>query len=253
LLTTEQSTASIDTPKPLRLGILISGRGSNCLAIARSITEGRLPGCEIGLVVSNIPGAPGIEAAKALGIPVVTLEGRGREQRDHEEAISALLRKFRIDLVCLAGYRRILSASFVLQWKGRILNLQASLLPAFPGRGAAQQALDYGAQITGCTVYFVDEQVDSGVIILQRVIPIHDDDTEHSLAAALLSEEHLAYTEAIRRVASSEYEVRARRYVPKDLPHPEPAWQPADIPEEDAFNPSHGAETLQRPAGTGVR
>ncbi len=223
------------------------------MAIARSIAEGRLPGCEIGVVVSNIPGAPGVEIAKSLGIPVITLEGRGREQRDHEEAISALLRKFRIDLVCLAGYRRVLSAGFVLQWKGRILNLQASLLPAFPGRGAAQQALDYGAQFTGCTVYFVDEQTDGGVIILQRVIDIQDNDTDQSLAAALLPEEHIAYTEAIRRVVSGDFEARGRRYVRKDLSQSEPAWEPDTVPEEDAFNPSHGAETLQRPAGTGVR
>jgi len=224
------------------------------MAIARSIAEGRLPGCEIGVVVSNIPGAPGVETAKSLGIPVITLEGRGREQRDHEEAISALLRKFRIDLVCLAGYRRVLSAGFVRQWKGRILSLQASLLPAFSGRGAAQQALDYGAQFTGCTVYFVDEQTDGGVIILQRVIQIHDNDNDQSLAAALLPEQHIAYTEAIRRVVSGDFEARGRRYVRKDLALAEPAWEPTDtVPEEDAFNPSHGAETLQRPAGTGVR
>ncbi len=253
MLTTEPSSADLETPAPIRLGILISGRGSNCLAIARSIAEGRLPGCEIGLVVSNIPGAPGVEAVKRLGIPVVSLEGRGREQRDHEDAISALLRKFRIDLVCLAGYRRVLSAGFIRQWKGRILNLQPSLLPAFPGRKAVQQALDYGAQFTGCTVLFVDEQVDGGVIILQRVIDIHDDDTEQSLAEALLPEQHIAYTEAIRRVTSGDYEIRGRRYVPKDLPRPEAPGEPFGIPEEDAFNPSHGAETLQRPAGTGVR
>jgi len=224
------------------------------MAIARSIAEGRLPGCEIGVVVSNIPGAPGIDAAKTLGIPVVTLEGRGREQRDHEEAISALLRKFRIDLVCLAGYRRVLSAGFVRHWKGRILSLQSSLLPSFPGRGAAQQALDYGAQFTGCTVYFVDEQTDGGVIILQRVMEIQDSDTDQSLAAALLPVQHIAYTQAISRVVSGEYEARGRRYVRKDLPPPEPIWEDNNtVPEEDAFNPSHGAETLQRPVGTGVR
>jgi len=223
------------------------------MAIAQSIAEGLLPGCEIGLIVSNIPGAPGIDAAKSRGLPVVTLEGRGREQRDHEEAISALLRKFRIDLVCLAGYRRVLSAGFIRQWKGRLLNLHASLLPSFPGRDATREALGYGAQFTGCTVYFLDENVDGGVIILQRVIGIQDDDTEKSLAEALLPEQHTAYTEAISRVVSGEYEVRGRRYVRKDLPHPEPAWEADTVPEEDAFNPSQGAETLQRPVGTGVR
>jgi phosphoribosylglycinamide formyltransferase 1 len=253
LLTTELSPAETETPWPTRLGILISGRGSNCLAIARAIREGQLSGCEIGVVISNIPGAPGIEAAKSLGIPVVTLEGRGREQRDHEDAISALLRKFRVDLVCLAGYRRVLSASFIRQWKGRILNLQASLLPAFPGRGAAQQALDYGAQFTGCTVYFVDEQTDGGVIVLQRVIDIEETDTVQTLSEALMPEQHIAYTEAIQRVIGGQYEARGRRYVHKDLPRPEPVFEAADVPEEDAFNPSHGAETLQRPVGTGVR
>jgi phosphoribosylglycinamide formyltransferase-1 len=252
-LLTPEPSADPEAPRPIRLGILISGRGSNCLAIARAVAAGHLSGCEIGLVVSNIPGAQGIEAARSLGIPVVTLEGRGREQRDHEEAISALLRKFRIDLICLAGYRRVLSAGFVRQWKGRVVNLHASLLPAFPGHGAARQALDYGAQVTGCTVYFVDEQVDGGVIILQRIIDIQETDTEQSLAEALLPLQHIAYTEAIRRIVSNDFEIRGRRYVRRDLPYPEPAWEPAGLPEEESFNPSHGAETLQRPAGVGVR
>jgi phosphoribosylglycinamide formyltransferase-1 len=147
----------------------------------------------------------------------------------------------------------VLSANFVRQWKGRILNLHASLLPAFPGRGATRQALEYGAQFTGCTVYFVDEQTDGGVIVLQRVIDIEDTDTEQTLSEALLPQQHIAYTEAIQRVISGQYEIRGRRYIPKDLPRPEPVFEPTDMPEEDAFNPSHGAETLQRPVGTGVR
>jgi phosphoribosylglycinamide formyltransferase-1 len=217
LLTTEEITEEA-APKPARLGILISGRGSNCLAIAHAIHEGRLTGCEIGVVVSNIPGALGIEAARRLGIQVVTLEGRGREQRDHEEAVSALLRKFRVDLVCLAGYRRVLSASFLREWKGRVLNIHKSLLPAFPGRGASQQALDYGAQFTGCTVYFVDEQSDTGgVIILQCVVEIFDDDTEPTLFQRLLAAEHIAYAEAIQSVLSGEYLARGKRYVHRDF------------------------------------
>jgi len=251
LLTAEQTPETEE--KPIRLGILISGRGSNCMAIARSIAQGQLPGCEIGVVVSNIPGAPGIESAKTLGIPVVTLEGRGREQRDHEEAITALLRKFRIDLVCLAGYRRVLSAGFIRQWKGCVLNLHASLLPAFPGREATQQALDYGAQFTGCTVYFVDEQVDTGVIILQRIVEVLDTDTESTLDQHLLPEQHLAYTEAIRRVISGEYEARGKRYVRCDLPQEEVNWTSNEVPAEEDFDPSRGAETSQRAEGTGVR
>ncbi len=221
MLTIEHTTTTEDVPKPIRLGILISGRGSNCLAIAQSIRDGQLPGCEIGVVISNIPGALGIDAARRLGIPVVTLEGRGREQRDHEEAITALLRKFRIDLVCLAGYRRVLSSAFVLQWKGRVLNLHASLLPAFPGTDAPQQALDYGAQFTGCTILFLDEHADGGIIILQRVLKIEDDETEPSLSKRLLPEEHIAYTEAIQRVIGGNYEIRGRRYVLRELPHEE--------------------------------
>ena len=213
-----------DAPRPLaRLGILISGRGSNCLAIAQAIHEGRLTGCEIGVVISNVPGALGIEAAKRLGIPVVTLEGRGREQRDHEDAVSALLRKFRIDLVCMAGYRRVLSAAFIREWKDRVLNIHPSLLPAFPVREAAQQALDYGAQVTGCTVLFLNEHVDGGVIVLQRVVDIFDDDTEASLSARLLAEEHIAYSEAIQMVLGGEYEARGRRYVLKELFEEKPA------------------------------
>ena len=213
MLTADETTATQEaSPKLARLGILISGRGTNCQAIAHAIREGRLTGCEIAVVVCNIPGAPGIEAVRRLGIPVVTLEGRGREQRDHEEAISALLRKFRVDLVCMAGYRRVLSAWFVREWKGRILNIHPSLLPAFPGRDALQQALEYGSRYTGCTVSFVDEQVDGGVIVLQRIVEIYDDDTEASLFERELAEEHIAYSEAIQRVLSGDFEIRGRRY-----------------------------------------
>ena len=212
--------------KPARLGILISGRGSNCMAIAQAIHDGRLPNCEIAVVVCNIPGALVIEAARRLGLAVVTLEGRGREQRDHEEAISALLRKFRVDLVCMAGYRRVLSAGFVREWKGRILNIHPSLLPAFPGRDAVQQALDYGAQFTGCTVSFVEEQVDTGVIVLQQVVEIFDDDTESSLFARVLAAEHATYAEAIDRVLSGEFETHGRRYIERLIPQESTPEQP---------------------------
>ncbi len=206
------------THEPTRIAILISGRGSNCMAIVRAVRDGRLPNCEIAVVVSNVPGAPGIEAARAFGLTVVTLEGRGREQADHEEAINTLLRKFRIDLICLAGYMRILSVEFVREWQGRMLNIHPSLLPAFPGMHAQRQALEYGAHITGCTVHFVDELVDGGVIILQRSLEILSTDTEATLSDRLLTEEHLAYVEALRRVLSNDYVVEGRRYIPRATP-----------------------------------
>ena len=202
-----------------RLAILISGRGSNAEAIIRGCAEGKLPDCEIAVVISNVPGAPGIDRARAMGVPVVVLEGRGREQREHEEAISSLLLKFRANLICLAGYLRVLSASFVREWEGRILNVHPSLLPAFPGLHAQEQAVRYGVQFTGCTVHFVDESVDTGVIILQHVMEVIDSDTVESLSTRLLVEEHAAFLEAIRRVVSGDYEVRGRRYVRKQSTH----------------------------------
>ena len=235
---TNEETEKKEHPKRRRLGILISGRGSNCMAIAHAIREGRLTGCEIGVVISNIPGAAGIETAKSLGIPVVTLEGRGREQSDHEETITALLRKFRIDLICLAGYRRVLSVAFVRQWKGSILNIQSSLLPTFSGRGAAQQALDSGAQFTGCTVSLVDEAIDGGVIVLQRIVEIQEEDDVSSLVERLVAVEHLAYTEAIRRVIGGEYEARGRRYVHADLPREELDWESPEVPGERSYEAS---------------
>jgi phosphoribosylglycinamide formyltransferase-1 len=198
--------------KRIRIAILISGRGSNCMAIVRAIAAGELPGCEISVVVSNITGAPGIETAKSMGVPVITLEGRGRDQRDHEEAISALLRKFRTNLVCLAGYRRVLTSGFLRDWKGHVLNIHASLLPAFPGRDPSMQALEAGAQITGCTVFFVGEH-GHGPVVLQRAVPIFDEDTETDLFTRLLPEQHSAYVEALRRVVSEEYEAVGMRYV----------------------------------------
>ena len=206
---------SVSPTAPTRIAILISGRGSNCMAIIRAVRDGRLPNCEIAVVISNVVGAPGIEAARAFNIPVVTLEGRGRKQAEHEEAMNALLQKFRVDLICLAGYMRVLSADFVREWQGRILNIHPSLLPAFPGLHAQRQALDYGAQIAGCSVHFVDESVDGGILIVQRAIEVLPTDTEDTLSERLLVEEHLAYVEAIQRVVSREYEITGRRYLPR--------------------------------------
>jgi phosphoribosylglycinamide formyltransferase-1 len=194
---------------------MISGRGSNCMAIVRAVRDGRLPNCEIAVVISNVSAAPGIEAARAFGLPVVALEGRGRQQAEHEEAIRALLQKFRVDLICLAGYMRVLSANFVREWQGKMLNIHPSLLPSFPGLHAQSQAIDYGAQIAGCSVHFVDESVDGGILIVQRAIEVLPTDTEPTLSERLLVEEHLAYVEAIRRVLSNEYETVGRRYLPR--------------------------------------
>jgi phosphoribosylglycinamide formyltransferase 1 len=202
--------------KPVRLGILLSGRGSNFLAIAESIRAGRLPNVEIAVVISNIADAPGIQSAAQLGLPTKVLVSKGRPRPDHDADVVACLRQYNVDLVCLAGYMRLLSPEFVAAFPNCILNIHPSLLPAFPGLDAQQQAFDFGAQIAGCTVHFVDDQLDHGVIILQRAVPVLVTDDARSLAARILAEEHLAYTEAIARVVSGEYEIRGRRYAKRD-------------------------------------
>ncbi len=207
--------AEIPTPQPIRLGILLSGRGSNFLAIAESIRAGRLPGVEITIVISNVAEAPGIEAAAELGLPHAVLVSKGRKRAEHDADVVALLKEHKVDLVCLAGYMRLLSREFVAAFPHRILNIHPSLLPAFPGLDAQQQAFDYGVKVAGCTVHFVDEELDHGAILLQRTVPVLDSDDAHRLADRILAEEHIAYTEAIARVAGGEYEVRGRRYVRK--------------------------------------
>ena len=199
--------------RPVRLGILLSGRGSNFLAIAESIRTGKLPGVEIAIVISNLAEAPGIAAAAELGLPHAVLVSRGRKRAEHDADVAALLEAHGVDLVCLAGYMRLLSPEFVAALPHRILNIHPSLLPAFPGLDAQQQAFDYGVKVTGCTVHFVDDELDHGAIILQRSIPVLDSDDAHSLATRILAEEHIAYSEAIARVVSGEYEVRGRWYV----------------------------------------
>jgi phosphoribosylglycinamide formyltransferase-1 len=201
--------------QPVRLGILLSGRGSNFLAIAQSIREGRLPGVEIAVVISNVADAPGIAAAQQLGLPTAVFVSKGRPRGEHDIDIIAGLESHSVDLVCLAGYMRLLSPEFIAAYPNRILNIHPSLLPAFPGLEAQQQAFDYGAKVTGCTVHFVDEHLDHGVIILQRAIPVLETDDAHSLASRILAEEHLAYTEAVARVTSGEYEIHGRRFVPR--------------------------------------
>ncbi|WP_026442264.1 phosphoribosylglycinamide formyltransferase [Pseudacidobacterium ailaaui] len=200
---------------PQRLGILLSGRGSNFLAIADSIAEGRLRGADIAIVISNKADAPGIAVAAERGLPARVIEARGRRRAEHDEEIIACLREHRVDLVCLAGYMRLLSPDFVRAFPQRILNIHPSLLPAFPGLDAQRQALEYGVRVSGCTVHFVDEELDHGVIVLQKTVPVLDEDTAESLASRILKQEHLAYPEAIARVLSGEYEIVGRRYLPR--------------------------------------
>lgn len=200
-------------PQTLRLGILLSGRGSNFRAIAESIRAGRLKGVEIAVVISNVVDAGGLEAARELGLPSVVFVSKGRQRAEHDADVTACLREHKVDLVCLAGYMRLLSPEFIAAFPNRILNIHPALLPAFPGLGAQTQAFDYGVKVAGCTVHFVDEHLDHGAIVLQRAIPVLDSDDAHSLAERILVEEHLAYTEAIGRVISGEYEIRGRRFV----------------------------------------
>jgi phosphoribosylglycinamide formyltransferase-1 len=199
--------------KPLRLGILLSGRGSNFLAIAKNIREGRLPNVEIAVVISNVAAAPGLAAARDLSLPTSLFVSKGRPRAEHDADLIGCLRQHNVDLVCLAGYMRLLSPGFIAAFPNRILNIHPSLLPAFPGLDAQQQAFDYGVKVVGCTVHFVDEHLDHGAIILQRSIPVLETDNAPALADRILVEEHIAYSEAIARVASCQYEIQGRRYV----------------------------------------
>jgi phosphoribosylglycinamide formyltransferase 1 len=196
-----------------RLGILLSGRGSNFLAIAKAISEQRLPGAEIAVVLSNVEDAPGLAAARELHLPAFAIPAAGRRRAEHDAEMIARLHQHKVDLVCLAGYMRIISPAFIAAFPNRILNVHPSLLPAFPGLDAQRQAFDYGAKVAGCSVHFVDEAVDHGVIILQKTVPVNDDDTAETLSARILEQEHLAYPEAIARVLGGHYVIQGRRYV----------------------------------------
>ena len=200
---------------PHRLGILLSGRGSNFLAIADSIAAGHIPDTEIAVVISNKADAPGLTAARERGLVALAIEANGRKRAEHDAAIIAALQQHGVDLICLAGYMRLLSPGFIQAFPQRILNIHPSLLPAFPGLDAQQQAFEYGVKVAGCTVHFVDEQLDHGVIILQRTVLVGDGDDAHALSKRILAEEHIAYTEAIARVLSGDYVVNGRRYIRK--------------------------------------
>ena len=191
--------------------MLVSGRGSNCEALAESIAAGRIPNAEIALVVSNREGAPGIDRARERGLPTRVIPSKGLEREVYDREVVAALEEARVDLVCLAGFMRLLSPYFVERFRGRILNIHPSLLPAFPGLEAHRQAIEHGVKFAGCTVHFVDENLDAGPIVLQAVVPIHDDDTPETLAARVLSEEHRIYSEAVRIVLEGRYRIEGRR------------------------------------------
>jgi phosphoribosylglycinamide formyltransferase-1 len=193
------------------LAILLSGRGSNFVAIADSIAAGRIPDAKIAVVISNKPDAPGISTARDRGLNTLVIPSKGKPRENHDREVVAALKQHNIDLICLAGYMRLLSPWFVQQFPHRILNIHPSLLPAFPGLEAQEQAFAYGVKVSGCTVHFVDEELDHGAIIVQKTVPVLDADDEHTLAARILEQEHIAYTEAIRIVLEGKFEIAGRR------------------------------------------
>jgi phosphoribosylglycinamide formyltransferase 1 len=196
-----------------RIAILLSGRGSNFEALAGSVSSGRIPNAEISVVISHRDGAPGIERARERGIDARVIPSKGLDREAYDRQVVALLQEKKIDLVCLAGYMRLLSSYFVQAFRDRILNIHPSLLPAFPGLEAQRQALEHGVKFAGCTVHFVDENLDAGPIILQAAVPVRDDDTVDSLSARILAEEHRIYSEAVRIVLEGRYRIEGRRVV----------------------------------------
>jgi phosphoribosylglycinamide formyltransferase 1 len=199
------------------LGILLSGRGSNFVAIADSIATGNLLNARIAIVISNRSDAPGLETARQRGLHALAIPSKGKPREEHDREVVAALQQDQVDLVCLAGYMRLLSPWFVQQFPARILNIHPSLLPAFPGLEAQEQAFAYGVKVTGCTVHFVDEELDHGAIVVQKTVPVLDADDEHTLAERILEQEHIAYTEAIRIVLEGKFEIRGRRTVKREV------------------------------------
>jgi phosphoribosylglycinamide formyltransferase 1 len=193
------------------LGILLSGRGSNFVAIADSVDAGRIPNARIGIVISNKADAPGITVARKRGLKATVIPSKGRPREEHDREVAGALKDAKVDLICLAGYMRLLSPWFVRQFPGKILNIHPSLLPAFPGLEAQEQAVAYGVKVSGCTVHFVDEELDHGPIVVQKTVPILDTDDEHTLARRILEQEHIAYTEAIKLVLQGKFQITGRR------------------------------------------
>jgi phosphoribosylglycinamide formyltransferase-1 len=193
------------------IGILLSGRGSNAVAIADSIDAGRIADARIAVVISNRADAPGVAIARQRRLNAVVIPSKGRSREEHDREVVGTLRQHKVDLICLAGYMRLLSPWFVQQFPRRILNIHPSLLPAFPGLEAQEQAFAYGVKVSGCTVHFVDEELDHGAIIVQKTVPVLDGDSEHLLTARILEQEHVAYTEAINIVLRGNFEIVGRR------------------------------------------
>ncbi|HKQ72694.1 MAG TPA: phosphoribosylglycinamide formyltransferase [Blastocatellia bacterium] len=201
-----------------KIGILISGRGSNMLALIRAVADERIPEAEVAIVISNVANAPGLEKARELGVETVTLDHRGKTREEHDRAMAAELRARKVDLVCLAGYMRLLSPWFTREFESRILNIHPSLLPAFPGLSAQRQAIDYGVKFSGCTVHLVDEELDHGPIIKQAVVPVLPDDTEETLSARILVEEHRIYAEAVALMLSGQCKIEGRQLISDAAP-----------------------------------
>jgi len=199
-----------------RIGVLLSGRGSNFEALADNGAADRIPNAEIAVVISNREGAPGLQRAQSRGIPARVIPSKGLEREAYDRQVAAVLDEHKVDLICLAGYMRLLSPFFVAKYPNRILNIHPSLLPSFPGLESQRQALEYGVKFAGCTVHFVDENLDAGPIILQAAVAVLDEDTETSLSEKILKEEHRIYSEAVKIVLEGKYKIAGRRVLRSD-------------------------------------
>jgi phosphoribosylglycinamide formyltransferase 1 len=199
-----------------RIGVLLSGRGSNFEALAESVTTGRIPGAEIAIVISNQPDALGLKRAEARGIPARMIPSKGLQREAYDRQVTAVLQEYKVDLICLAGYMRLLSAYFVAMFPQKILNIHPSLLPSFPGLESQKQALEHGVKFAGCTVHFVDENLDAGPIIQQAAVPVLDSDDEHSLSERILKEEHRIYSEAVKLILEGKWRIEGRRVLRTD-------------------------------------
>jgi len=197
------------------IGILLSGRGSNFEAIAKNVASGKIPNARVSVAISNVANAGGLDVARRMGITAVVVPSKGKEREAHNREMVTVLREHKVDLICLAGYMRLLSPWFVQQFPQSILNIHPSLLPAFPGLEAQQQAFAYGVKVAGCTVHFVDEELDHGAIVVQKAVPVIDADDERTLAARILEQEHAAYSEAITIVLEGKFQIVGRRMVRK--------------------------------------
>ena len=197
-----------------RIGVLLSGRGSNFVALADSVDAGRIPNSEIAIVLSNREGAAGIDRAKQRHLPTRVIPSQGLERETYDRQVVAALQEAQVDLICLAGYMRLLSPYFVAAFPNRILNIHPSLLPSFPGLESQRQALEYGVKFAGCTVHFVDENLDAGPIVLQAVVPVKDQDTDATLSERILAEEHRIYSEAVKIILNGNFKIAGRRVMP---------------------------------------